>query len=160
MAKCLSPEIKGKMASGRVYPEFFPLNPTDRVVNLGCGAGPQVIVYQGQFKEMVGIDVNSERLANALGHASRYGITNFSTLHANVEEIPLPDESFDTALAIDVIEHVERPDRFCQEARRLLKPGGKLLITFPAMHDKYTHALSASKRGVMRLARRESKTRN
>jgi cyclopropane fatty-acyl-phospholipid synthase-like methyltransferase len=140
----------GKILSGRVYPEFFQLSPTDRVANLGCGEGPQAIIYDGQFKEMVGIDVNQERLERSEARLAELGVEGYSTLACNVEDIPLPDASFDKVIAVDIIEHVEHPERVCAEAYRLLVDGGRMLMTFPAMHDKYVHSLSAIKRVVLR----------
>ncbi|TAL20636.1 methyltransferase domain-containing protein [Patescibacteria group bacterium] len=135
--------LQGKYLSSRVYPEFFSLRPTERVLVAGFGDGPQALVYAGTFKKMVGVDVNSERLARARRLLDSLAVQNVELLHANAEQVPLPDASFDAVLAIDIIEHVEHPDQFLAEMRRLLAPGGRLLITFPAMHDKFTDAVSA-----------------
>lgn len=129
--------LKGKLLSGRVYPEFFPLNPNDRVINLGCGEGPQTIVYAGQYQKMVGVDINKERLERSKEAMEIYKVRNYKTLLANVENVPLPNNTFDKAIAIDIIEHVRSPQKLCLEANRLLKENGKLLITFPAMYDHY-----------------------
>ncbi len=96
---------------------------------------------------MVGIDINASRLRDSMPILrSRYGVRNYETACANVESIPLPSSSFDAALAIDIIEHVEHPRIVMREALRLLVPGGLLLITFPAMHDRYVDAASFAKR--------------
>lgn len=135
--------LKGKQLSGIVYPEFFPLRPTDRVINLGFGDGPQALAYAGAFRTMTGVDVQAERLVRARRMLSLLGVAGVDLVEANVEAVPLPDASFDVALAIDIIEHVEHPDRFLAETRRLLVPGGRMLITFPAMHDRFVDALSS-----------------
>lgn len=126
--------IKGKLKSGRVYPEFFPFHKEDCVINLGCGLGAQAIIYAGQFKKMVGIDINPEKLQT-------HGIRNYITICANVENVPLREE-FDKAIAIDIIEHVQNPYAFCHEIHRLLKRNGEVLITFPAMYDHYRDLIS------------------
>jgi SAM-dependent methyltransferase len=87
---------------------------------------------------MVGVDINAERLALSQQALSARRIDHYATLQANVEQIPLPDATFDHAIAIDIAEHVEDPVQLCREINRLLQPGGELLITFPAMHDFYT----------------------
>ena len=142
--------LNTKLISGRVYPEFFPMRPTDRVLNVGCGEGAQAITYDGQYGEMVGVEVDNTRLERGKLALARHGITRFEALNANAEQIPLPDASFDRAIAIDILEHVEHPDAFCAEVRRLLKPGSDLLITFPTMHDKYIHAARFIKRTLLR----------
>lgn len=127
---------KGKLISGIIYPEFFPISKEETVLNVGCGDGVQVIVYKGSFKNMVGIDINSERLEIAKKLMSYYGIDNFEAIEGNVENIQL-NEQFDKVIAIDIIEHVIFPDRLVGEVYRLLENDGELLITFPAMHDKW-----------------------
>ncbi|TSC52359.1 MAG: Methyltransferase type 11 [Parcubacteria group bacterium LiPW_39] len=127
---------KGKLISGIIYPEFFPFDKEDNVLNVGCGDGVQAIVYGGKFKKMVGVDINQERLKVAQQLATHYGFDNFQTICANAEKIPL-EEKFDKIMAIDAVEHVVNPDRLISEVYRLLKDEGRLLITFPTMHDKW-----------------------
>ncbi|MCK9555909.1 class I SAM-dependent methyltransferase [bacterium] len=134
--------LEGKLLSSRVYREFFPLGSNERVINIGCGEGPQAIIYKGQYGEMVGIDINRERIKKSEDAMKIYEVQNYTAVCANVEQIPLPGGSFDKAIAIDIIEHVENPSRLCFEANRLLKKTGLLLITFPAMHDKFTDFIS------------------
>lgn len=157
--------LKGKLLSSRVHPEYFPFNPNDRVINLGCGVGPQAIVYSGQYKEMIGIDINKEKLKKSEEAMRVFGVHNYTTLCANVQRIPLPDSSFDKAIAIDVIEHVKNPKKLCLEINRLLKEDGELLITFPAMHDSFTGFvskvegfISKVKDFILRRKRRETRS--
>lgn len=145
---------KGKLASARVYQEFFPFTASDTVINIGCGAGPQAVIYRGQYQQMVGVDINAERLAQADATLRQNGITHYQTACADVEHLPLPDGVFDKALAVDVIEHVRDPQRMCSEAHRVLKPGGVMLITFPALHDHYVRLFSR----IGRLLGRKSKS--
>ena len=135
--------LEGKVLSGRVYPEFFTMDPSWRVYNAGFGDGPQPIVYRRQFAAMVGVDIQGDRLARAGRLMAAVGITNVSLQTGNVEATGLPAASFDAALAIDIIEHVQQPETFLRETWRVLKPGGKLLITFTAMHDRFEEAMSA-----------------
>jgi len=132
----------GKILSSRVYPEFFPLRKTDRVLNAGFGDGPQAIVYAGSFAQMTGVDIQADRLARAREFLEQAGVQGVELREGNVETLPVPDASFDAALAIDIIEHVEHPERLTAELFRALTPGGRLLITFPAMHDRFEDAVS------------------
>ena len=132
----------GKIISSIVYPEIFPMSPSDNVVNLGCGVGPQAVTYKGQYKKMIGVDLSADRLEQSKMLLSEHGITGYETLCAPVEHTGLPAASFDKALAIDIIEHLPDPRGILDEAHRLLKTGGELLVSVPAMHDHYTHALS------------------
>ncbi len=130
--------VAGKVLSGRVYPEFFPCVATDSVLNIGCGFGPQAVVYRNRYARMVGIDVNAERLHFSTSLLStEYGVRNYETICASVESVPLPSESFDKAIAVDIAEHVQFPDRMIREACRLLKPEGLLLVTFSTGYNWY-----------------------
>ncbi len=127
---------KGKLISGIIYPEFFPVSKEESVLNIGCGDGVQAVIYKGSFKKMLGIDINEERLKTAKKLTEMYGINNFETLCANVEGIPIEDK-FDKVIAIDIIEHTMHPEAAVKEVGRLLKDDGELMITFPVFHDKW-----------------------
>ncbi len=130
--------LQGKLLSSRVYPEFFSFPKQSRVLNAGFGDGPQALVYAQAFGSMTGIEYQpgrverAQRLMSAMGLGERVRI-----LEGNVEAMPVTDASFDIAFAIDIIEHVEHPEVFLKELYRTLVPGGRLLITFPAMHDRF-----------------------
>jgi len=145
-----APEKWGKILSSRVYPEFFQFSPESRVLNIGCGKAPQAVVYKGAYGEMVGVDINKERIEESYKLLQERNIQNYSAICANVEKIPLEDNSFDHALAVDIIEHVQNPDRVCREAHRLLKENGRLLISFPTLHDKYVDFISGLARFIFR----------
>ena len=53
------------------------------------------------------------------------------------EEIPLPEDSIDLALCMDVLEHCDEPKFVLQELRRVLKPGGHLLISVPFINREH-----------------------
>ena len=134
--------LRGKIISGRVYPEFFALSTSDRVINIGCGEGPQALVYARQYREMVGVDINRNRLERSREAMQLFETHNYMTLVAKVEHMPFRNEAFDKAIAVDIIEHVQSPHLLCREAHRILNPAGELLITFPAMHDKFNDLVS------------------
>ncbi len=131
--------FEGKVTSSVVYPSFFPLRKNERVINFGCGVGPQAVAYKDQYGEMVGVDLNEERLEMSKILLAEHGIKNYSTLCVPVEKTGLPDASFEKALAIDIIEHLPKPKALLDEAWRVLKPKGELLVSVPAMHDHYVH---------------------
>lgn len=149
------PKFKsGKLISGIVYPEIFPISANETVLNVGCGDAVQAITYQGHFKRMVGVDIDKNSLDTAKQVADYYQIDNLELVEANVENIPLT-EQFDKVIAIDIIEHVIHPDLLVKEIKRLLKDDGQLLITFPAMHDKWEYFFQFIGRKILR---RKSKT--
>ena len=139
----------GKLISGIVYPEFFPIQANEEVLNLGCGDGVQAVTYRGNFKRMVGVDVNQGRLATAQALCIERGVGGFEPIIGDVEHVPLNDQ-FDKVIAIDIVEHVLHPDQMAKEMYRLLKPGGRALVTFPAMHDRWVALFRFIGRTVLR----------
>jgi SAM-dependent methyltransferase len=104
--------------------EFSPLI-SGRMLDVGCGSKP----YQSLFQvdEYVGLDIDSES-ARKRGHAEY-----FYDGHA----FPFAVASFDAVLCNQVLEHVFNPDEFLAEMVRVLKPGGKLLLTVPFVWDEH-----------------------
>jgi ubiquinone/menaquinone biosynthesis C-methylase UbiE len=142
--------IEGKVLSGRVYPEFFPFQADDVVLNVGCGYGVQAIAYDATYQKMVGVDIVLERVQKSLSLYELYPLETYTPVCADVEQLPLPTAQFDKAIAIDIIEHVQNPQALCREINRVLIPGGQVLITFPTLHDTYTAAISWFARTILR----------
>lgn len=66
------------------------------------------------------------------------------TLHQDVTALTFEDASFDLYLSSEVAEHVPSFDRMISEARRILRPGGAMIATFPFAYDRREHIVKAS----------------
>ncbi|HEY94022.1 MAG TPA: class I SAM-dependent methyltransferase [Dehalococcoidia bacterium] len=142
--------LKGIILSGGVYPEFFAFNLGDRVLNTGCGEVTQAAVYAGQYQEMIGIDINRGRLEKLKEAICHYPMHGYTVVVANVEKMPFNNKTFDKAITVDIIEHVQSPCQLYDEAHRTLNERGERLITFPAIHDKFISIVSSLVRIVKR----------
>jgi SAM-dependent methyltransferase len=98
----------------------------DAVVELGCGSGGMLPIWEGGFASVAAVDAYPPLLARA---RARSGAATL--IQSDVCATPLADGQFDMAAAFDVIEHVD-PDGLLSEARRLVRPGGQLLVSAPA----------------------------
>ena len=96
-----------------------------RVLDLGCGTGG-VLAHLGEFGDALGLDPAPE----AARYCKRRGVP---MVVGSGMELPFADGSFDAVLALDVIEHVPDDVALLREARRVLRPGGVLLVTVPAL---------------------------
>ncbi|HEX9704311.1 MAG TPA: class I SAM-dependent methyltransferase [Gemmatimonadales bacterium] len=107
-----------------IYPKVMSLLPPlpCRLLDVGAGEG-----YFTQRARQVGYDVEACDIER---DAFRVPGVPFHQADLN-ERIPLPDGSFDCAVAIEVIEHVENHARFVRELLRVVRPGGTAIITTP-----------------------------
>lgn len=98
------------------------------VLEVGAGKGLNFAFYQPEQVERVeAIEPNGARLADARVEAVRAPVP-VQLLRASVESLPFADESFDSVVATLVFCSVGNPLRGLSEVRRVLKPGGKLLM--------------------------------
>ena len=122
---------------GGAHPGGFPLTqallgdvslqPTDHVLELGCGTGQTAEFISKKFHcEVVGLDNHPIMVEEAKGRlvGSAYPV---QVMLGNAEKLPFADESFDFILAESVLSFTNIPVTI-QEAARVLKPGGRLLI--------------------------------
>lgn len=95
------------------------------LLDVGCGSKP----YRSLFKvdRYRGLDIDSPVTREQGVADDLYDGTQF----------PYQSETFDSALCNQVLEHVFNPDQFLTEINRVLKPGGKLLLTVPFVWDEH-----------------------
>jgi SAM-dependent methyltransferase len=97
-----------------------------QVLDVGCGVArsyaPGVAQHAASY---VGVDVS----AHAVETACAAGLD--ARIVHDAAELPFASDSFDSALCIEVLEHLFAPDRAVAEIRRVLRPGGKLVISVP-----------------------------
>jgi SAM-dependent methyltransferase len=124
--------------------ELLGLGPDDRVLDVACGAGgPSLALVERTRSELLGLDSEPAAIAHAESQARSRGLSDrarFSVLDCS-GPLPLGDGRFDALLCIDAICHL--PDRAATLAEwaRLLRAGGRLLFTDPAV---LTGAMSRS----------------
>ena len=93
-----------------------------RVLDAGAGRGAYRDMLLQHAKEYVGMDVSQSTATSVVGDA---------------QCLPLTDTSFDTVFCSQVLEHVPRPWNALAEMKRVLKPGGHLILTVP--HISWLH---------------------
>lgn len=92
-----------------------------RVLDLGCGAGFLANHLAEAGHQVTGIDMTPENLPIARAHdATRSATYEFG----DACELRFPDASFDVVCAMDLLEHVDEPEKLIAEASRVLRPGG------------------------------------
>jgi len=92
-----------------------------QVLDIGCGAGFLCNALAEKGHNVVGIDTSEE----SLKIAEELDETKTVLYHkADAYSLPFEDTSFDVVCAMDVLEHVEEPEKIIEEASRVLRPNG------------------------------------
>ncbi len=117
------------------------VRPGDRALDLGCGEGAFTEELQRAGARAVGVEVAQAAVRRA---RERHGSLEFE-LVAIDGPLPFADGSFDLVWASEVIEHVADTARWLSELRRVLAPGGRLLLTTPS-HGRVRLALTGIER--------------
>jgi SAM-dependent methyltransferase len=100
-----------------------------RVLDFGCGSGYGSAEIAEAAAHVTGVDVSDDAIEYASEHFARDNLA-FRTIDPDAP-LPFADGSFDTVLSFQVIEHVPDAARYLSEIRRVLVPGGRLVLATP-----------------------------
>ena len=103
-----------------------------RVLDIGCGDGCLTFELIRRGKQVWGLDDSSLPLRLAQAELARRGAAGRTLLTAaDGRQLPYRDDSFDCVILADVIEHIDDTDAVMREAKRVLRRGGRILMTTP-----------------------------
>ncbi len=105
--------------------KFFPKKEETSVLEIGSGLGYLTYALNKNGYTAVGVDISKD----AVDKADK----NFGSFYQekNIFELPKEEKRYDCVIMMEVIEHVEDPGVFIEAGLKLLKPGGKLIVTTP-----------------------------
>jgi len=104
------------------------LTPKITIADLGAGEGLISQLLAKRAEQVVCIDNSPRMIEFGSELAKKNGFTNLRYLLGDIEEVPLKDKSFDLALLSQALHHAQHPQKAIEEAYRILKPGGQLII--------------------------------
>ena len=100
------------------------VQPSSKILDVGCGVG-QVVQRLIEFgHEAYGVEISEPNIAKAKEISPLCQLYDGATL-------PFNDGTFDSAGALNVLEHVEQPETFITELVRVVKPGGRITLSSP-----------------------------
>jgi SAM-dependent methyltransferase len=109
-----------------------------RILDAGCGSGRNMVEF-AKHGTVTGIELSGTSVSLARERAAG------EVVEGSVLEMPFQADAFDLAASLDVIEHLEDDLQALRELRRVVAPGGSLLVTVPAYqwlwsgHDEINH---------------------
>jgi SAM-dependent methyltransferase len=98
------------------------------VLDVGCGTGYGASILAAKARLVVGVDNAPEAIQYA---QANYPGGNLRFAVADCRNLPYPDGSFDLAVMFEVIEHIAEQHQALSEIRRVLAPGGTLILSTP-----------------------------
>ena len=104
------------------------LAPRQRYVDLGIGDGMLTLMLAEVAESVTAVDLSPEMLGQLESRARAKNIDNIEGVEGDIEDLPLDDGLFDIAVLSQALHHAIDPAQCLAEARRVLKPGGKLLL--------------------------------
>lgn len=141
--------IKAWLGGKNYLYEVFLKN--KKVVDFGCGEGEIVSLDPVNF---TGVDMNKSAL-------KRLREKGLNIIEASIENVPVPEASFDVVLCNNIIEHltVDQAYNMLKEAQRILKPQGEIIIITPTpktVWNTFGHVKPYTIGAIMKLFRKNS----
>lgn len=129
-----------------VHDALASLGHVGRALDLGCGEGDADRLIASYADELVSCDLNADDVAHA--REVNRDLSNVTYAVEDAQTTTFGGASFDLVVCLEVIEHVGAPAHLLREIGRVLRPGGKCILTcpserFPLSYDPINFALAS-----------------
>ncbi|MBN2091300.1 methyltransferase domain-containing protein [candidate division KSB1 bacterium] len=104
---------------------------SQKILDLGCGDGYLSYLMAKEKHQVTALDLSQNRLEKFKDLAAEFGIEQKI---GDVKNTGLPDDTYQLIICSEVLEHIEEYEKLLEEAFRILKPGGQLIVSVP--HDE------------------------
>lgn len=129
------------------YFDLAKLKKGEKVVDLGSGSGMDVFYAAnqvGKSGEIFGIDMTKEQLEKSIFLKKEFGFSQVNFLESYIEELPILSESMDAVISNGVINLSSEKNKVFQETARVLKPGGRLVLSDIVSTKKLPETISCN----------------
>jgi ubiquinone/menaquinone biosynthesis C-methylase UbiE len=109
--------------------------PIRSLLDLGTGTGRMLELFGPEIERGLGLDLSLDMLALARARLDRAGLRHCSVRQGDIYDLALPRDSFDLVIIHQVLHFLDDSARAIQEAARVLRPAGGLLVVDFAPHD-------------------------
>jgi SAM-dependent methyltransferase len=148
----LPPDLLAGVVPAEAIPEItaeLRLTPGDTLADLACGrAGYGLTIAKSTGARLVGVDVSAEALSAAREQAARLGVPHADLREGTLTATGLPDNCAEAVLCTDSIQFPDEPAKAYAEIRRVVKSGGRVVLTCWEAADRADERLSPKLRQV------------
>jgi SAM-dependent methyltransferase len=132
-----------------VVVDLVPADPEARWVEIACGPGLIARAMAPRVGSVLGLDLTPEMAEKARSEAAAAGVRNVSFEIGDATALDLPDDAFDGAITRFSLHHIPAPVRVLEEMRRVVRPGGWVVVSDFVTDDD--GAAAAWQEGIERL---------
>lgn len=111
-----------------VMADIAQLTGRETVLEIGCGQGALTRVLAARSRFVAALDTSTRALEQNRAVCVAQGIENVDFLEADARRLPIESDSFDVAFVPMLLHHVVSPVQVLMEARRVVKPGGRVVV--------------------------------
>ncbi len=122
----LGEQVMEELGSGQAHLAARWLLPAQRLLEVGCSSGYLTHRLRGKAERAFGVDINFRALTDG---RSRH--PSVPVACSDAEHLPFAESSFDAIVMLEVVEHARSDRAALAEIRRVLKPGGILILSTP-----------------------------
>ena len=105
------------------------------IADIGCGTGEMLIGMARAVAKVIGVDTSEKMLDVCRERVEKQGLKNVELRKGRAEKLPLRNEECDTAFTSMLLHHLSEPELGVREMARVVKPGGKAIISDISKHD-------------------------
>ena len=109
--------------------------PIRALLDLGTGTGRMLELFGPDIERGLGLDMSLDMLSLARARLDRAGLRHCSVRQGDIYDLALPKDSFDVVIIHQVLHFLDDGARAIEEAARVLRPSGRLLVVDFAPHD-------------------------
>lgn len=111
----------------RALVELTVSRPLGDLIDVGCGQGRLLKLLATRARRAVGVDIDADARRFARAELLLAGLPNCTLRKGDMHSLPFGDDEFDTVILDDVLDASDRPVEAINEARRVMRPGGRIL---------------------------------
>ncbi|OGJ60350.1 hypothetical protein A3J34_01165 [Candidatus Peribacteria bacterium RIFCSPLOWO2_02_FULL_51_10] len=110
---------------------FIDCHKDKRLLDVGCGSGVHMIRFLNRLAHVAGVDYSETMIELARRELMKNSRHNWELKCADAARLPFSDKSFDIVIGMGLLDYVPNVTDVLAEFRRVLKPGGQIIVTIP-----------------------------